>query len=138
MGTFNKSQHVKVKGSVWRDAYREQIAQVSKEALSKQTAEEAELEAKLMKRKHKQSKSNKSRHVKVKVTAKLMKRKSKQSESDKGHHVKVKAAGWLDSYREDRTDTTRVPGSLSSTQFGTTWSRSKSARKGQKNQMVTI
>jgi len=111
---------------------------VSKEALSKVTAEEAELEAKLMKRKRKQSESNKSRHVKVKVTAKLMKRKRKQSESDKGHHVKVKASGWRDSYREDRTDTTRVPGSLSSTQFGTTWSRSKSARKGQKNQMVTI
>ena len=101
-----------MKGSVWRDAYREQIAQVSKEALSKVTAEEAELEAKLMKRKRKQSESNKSRHVKVKVTAKLMKRKRKQSESDKGHHVKVKASGGRDSYREDRTDTTRVPGLL--------------------------
>jgi hypothetical protein len=64
-----------VKAAGGQDAYREQRAQAAEEARSKQTAEEAELEAK------------------------RMERKRKHAEGEKPHCAKVKAAGGQDAWK---------------------------------------
>jgi hypothetical protein len=70
-----KLRHAKVKAAGGQDAYREQRAQAAEEARSKQTAEEAELEAK------------------------RMERKRKHAEGEKPHCAKVKAAGGQDAWK---------------------------------------
>ena len=77
----DKRRYNKVQAAGGQDAWamhREQRAQAAEEARPKQTAEEAELEAK------------------------QMERKCKQSESNKRRYDKVKAAGGRDAYREQR------------------------------------
>ena len=66
----DKRRYNKVQAAGGQDAWamhREQRAQAAEEARPKQTAEEAELEAKQMERKCKQSESDKRRYDKVKA-----------------------------------------------------------------------
>ena len=67
----NKRHYDKMKATGGQDAWalhREQRAQAAEEARPKQTAEEAELEAKQMERKRKQSESNKRHYDKLNAT----------------------------------------------------------------------